>query len=422
MKKNYVFTKNHCPNKIKSRDEAAARIDEEIKAARNYFYLRSDRRAAFDSLVAAVRSQTSLLCPTPGQGRPGWVAPIFLLNRLRNLAERQGQWLRRCDEWRPNGHGQGLRLEFRSLALHLLALYPVPGFMDVVWDLGAGPEAFRQQSWFIRLARGVSFRDLALPLTVTRRMEHHIRQAPHHYTVAQAVRYGETLGLGGSIPLACAIANSRLGQKVEHFEFWRTVILFFVNHAEMDVGLVTPIIDFVQSNKFAGEEILTAHGTGHRRAPWPDFSIKGRTPASIWRLVREWNADMTARRTRDFSWPASNIPGFRFVEYSNAEDGSREWTIRELASSAELYLEGRALRHCVHIYAPRCRRGETTIWSLRLRADGQEKRIATIEVNPRQGEIIQTRAKANSCAGPRAQEIVRQWATVAGLRVNPRSW
>ena len=100
----------------------------------------------------------------------------------------------------------------------------------------------------------------------------------------------------------------------------------------------------------------------------------------------------------------------------------REWTIRELLTSPELYLEGRSLRHCVFTYAPKCRRGETTIWSLRLRTDLHEKRMATIEVNPQKGEIIQTRARANSYAGEHSQEIIRRWAQTAGLQINPRSW
>ena len=110
------------------------------------------------------------------------------------------------------------------------------------------------------------------------------------------------------------------------------------------------------------------------------------------------------------------LPG-RFVENCEASH-QREWTIHELLTSAELYLEGRALRHCVYIYAPRCRRGETTIWSLRLRVNGQEKRMATIQVDPRKGQIIQSRSKVNSYAGPRSREMIRQWAANAGLKVN----
>jgi hypothetical protein len=405
----------------KRHDDAAARIDAEIKCVRNHFYSRPERLAAFDALVAILRSRTSFLRPTPGPARPGWIAAVFLINRLRNLADRQSQWLRSPHDWRPTG--ASLRLEFRSLASHLLALYPVPPFMDSVWDTPSGPGAFRRQVWWIRLARGASFRDLNLPFVFTRRMEHFTRQSPDHYTALQALRYGETLALGGNIKLACEITISRLGQKIEHSAFWRTVLLFFVNHPELHSNWVIPIIDFIEANKFAGEPIVTVHSVGQRQAPWPDFSIKGRTPTSMMRLVREWNADMTFKKPQEsFSWPASNIQGFRFIENCDQPEHQREWTIRELLTSPELYLEGRALRHCVFTYAPKCRRGETTIWSLRLRTDQREKRMATIEVNPRRGEIIQTRARANSYAGERSQQIIRRWAQAAGLKIHPRSW
>jgi hypothetical protein len=141
------------------------------------------------------------------------------------------------------------------------------------------------------------------------------------------------------------------------------------------------------------------------------------------RLVHEWNADLAGRKPgQNFTWPASNIRGFRFVEDTETGASQREWTIHELLTSADLYLEGRALRHCVYTYAAMCRRGETTIWSLRLRDNGREKRIATIEMDPRKGEIIEARTKANNCAGSRSQEMIRQWAALAGLQVNELCW
>src|SRR5262249_45680553 len=161
----------------------------------------------------------------------------------------------------------------------------------------------------------------------------------------------------GDPKLADKIAASRLGQKLEHSDFWRTVILFFVSYREMALNLVQPIVDFIQSNTFAGEEIVTANGTGYRKAPWPDFSIKGRTPASMMRLVEDWNADLTENKPqKSFSWPQSGIRGFRLVE--NSSEDQREWTIHELVTSSDLYLEGRNLRHCAYTYAPDCRRGQ----------------------------------------------------------------
>jgi hypothetical protein len=118
-----------------------------------------------------------------------------------------------------------------------------------------------------------------------------------------------------------------------------------------------------------------------------------------------------------FSWKNSNIQGYRFLEKRPEEEGDRDWTILELLDSCALQTEGRAMHHCVYSYADRCRRGETTIWSLRLRVKGHEKRIMTIEVDPHRRSIIQARAKCNRRPGGRSAEIVRQWAALAGLEL-----
>jgi hypothetical protein len=396
------------------KEQDAVRIDTALKRALDELSRQVERRAAFLRLVACVRAATPLLKPTPGRGTPGWIAPVFLLNRLKNLASRQSQWIRPCEAWHPQP--SNLRSAFRSLAHHLLNHYPVPGFMDLVWDLADSPEGFRQQSYYIRLGRGVSFRELNLPLVLVRRMEHYVRGAPDHYSLSQALRYGETRGLGGSEGLAREVASGRLGQKIERPEFWRTVLIFFVVHPEMKLEHVNPIVDFIHANKFAGDEVLTDRGTEVRSAPWPDFSIKGRTMKSILRLVSAWHADLGISKGRRWlSWRKSGIPGYRFLERRPGEEGDRDWTILELLDSGALYAEGRAMHHCVYSYANRCHWGQTTIWSLRLRVDGEEKRMATIEVNPHRRSITQVRAKCNLRPGVRSAEIIDQWATQAGL-------
>lgn len=401
----------------RKKERAAARIDEAIKTALDQLDHPAQGRAAFLGLLECVRGRTSLLKPTSGRGTPGWVAPLFLLNRLRNLAIRYSHWIRPCETWQPATGN--LRPAFRSLAVHLLTYYPVPAFMDSAWDLPDGPEGFRQQSWFIRLGRGASFRSLNLPLTLTRRMEHFVRQAPDHYSVPQALRYGETRGIGGGEKLAREIAVGRLGQTIERWDFWRTVLRFLVNHPEMQLEHVNPIVDFIHANKFAGDEVLTADGIESQTAPWPNFSMEGRTSKSILRLVSAWHGDLgITKQTPWCSWRKSGIQGYRFLEKRPGEEGDRDWTIVELLDSSALLAEGRAMHHCVYTYANRCRRGETTIWSLRLRAAGEEKRMVTIEVDPYQRSIVQARARFNRWPGSRSGEIIRQWAAWAGLQLN----
>ena len=300
--------------------------------------------------------RTPLLRPTLGHGTPGWTGPVFLINRLKNLAARQSHWIRPCESW--HARASNLRPVFRSLAHHLLTHYPVPGFMDSAWDLPNGPEAFRQQSWYIRLGRGVRFRALNLPFVLARNMEHHVRRAPDHFSLSQALRYGETRGMGGSDILAREVAVGRLGQRIERPDFWRTVIAFFVAHPEMSLEQVNPIVDFIHANKFAGDEVLTAGGLEIRDAPWPDFSINGRTLKSILRLVLAWHADLAISENGAWcSWRKSGIQGYQFLEKRPEEEGDRDWTIMELLDSGAPQAEGRAMHHCFYSYADRCRRG-----------------------------------------------------------------
>lgn len=404
------------PNKenFSKRHNELHRIDAEIKAALNYFEEYPERRAALERLLKCVRSHTELLKPAPGQGSVGWARVVFLINRLRNLAARQRHWIRPPEAWRaPEGN---LRLVFRSLAHHLFAFYPVAAFLDSVWDLPPGPEGFRQQAWYMRLGRGASIRELNLPLALTRKMAHYLRLTPDHYTSTQALRCAEVRGLGGSVALAREIVLGRLGRKIEYPEFWRTVLWFFIKYPELPIPQVNPIIDFIQENKFGGEEILTEHGPERRKPLWPGFSMDGRTPASILRLVDGWHLDLGGKkRAGSFAWRPSGIQGYYFLE--KLEETDREWTIRELLDSDALFLEGRAMRHCVYTYVNCCGKGQTTIWSLRLQDKEGEKRMATIEVDPRKRTIIQARAKCNQRPGPRSREIMRQWAARVNLRI-----
>jgi hypothetical protein len=139
---------------------------------------------------------------------------------------------------------------------------------------------------------------------------------------------------------------------------------------------------------------------------------------SILRLVLAWHADLAIGKNGAWcSWRKSGIQGYRFLEKRSEEEGDRDWTILELLDSGALQAEGRAMHHCVYSYAGRCRRGETTIWSVRLRIDGHEKRIVTVEVNSYRRSIIQARAKCNRRPSGRSGEIIRQWAAWAGLEL-----
>jgi len=87
------------------------------------------------------------------------------IDALSALAKHHDSWLRPVEQWDPQTHNS--RRQFSSLARHLLAKYPVPGFIDSVWFKENTPEAERQQDWFMQIGGGNSPRHLDLPVRLT---------------------------------------------------------------------------------------------------------------------------------------------------------------------------------------------------------------------------------------------------------------
>ena len=137
---------------------------------------------------------------------------------LLALATHHKRWIRPVEEWEPTGTSPLPR--FSSLARHLLAAYPVPHFMTSVWLEGRSVEARRRQGWYLHIGSGRNIRTADLPLPYTKKMAHEFLQAPDHFTVEAALRWGQVRGLGGSKELALAIAATRLGRSFESEDFW----------------------------------------------------------------------------------------------------------------------------------------------------------------------------------------------------------
>lgn len=279
--------------------------------------------------------------------------------------------------------------------------------MDFVW---ADNDA-RQHGWFIDLGRGAKLRALDLPIPLTQRMEHFARQAPDHFSPIEALRYGEILGLGGSEHLARQVLRTRLARNADNSDFWRSVLIFLINHPSFPVWQIWRLIDFLHAIKFSGERILTPSGLCDLPPVMPDFSMKGRTVESLLRIVqRLYDGDLV--------WQPSGIAPFL---HSEEREGARlEWSIVELLNCAALYAEGRAMSHCVSTYALDCRDGDCFIFSLRLRINEKVKSMATIEVNARTRSIRQFKARRNAPPGASSHRVMRRWAEAQklGLALN----
>jgi hypothetical protein len=291
---------------------------------------------------------------------------------------------------RPCGHPLVIVHAFTQ---HVFGTYPTPRFLASAWFT----DNALHQRWFIAIAQGASLRSLNLPIALTRRMGHLFLATPDHYSIVHALRRAELLALGASPALVTAVLATRLGSDLSD---WRRRLTWLACVEDLDLDQVGPIIDF-----------LHAHA---------ELDLRGRTYASVMRLVEEWHAWLAKQRGNLVTWKPTRWHGLTIpIPATRRQPRASEWTIHELTDSREVLLEGRAMRHCVASYVRYCRSGSSSIWSLRFRWLDEEhaRSILTIEVYPALRRVGQIRGPHNSRASPAHHDLVRQWATSQNLRM-----
>lgn len=374
----------------------------------------SAQSAAFARLLRAVHRRSDLLRPRTHVGGADRDGRDDVLAGLLALAT--CDWLRPVEGWEPAG--AGLRPQFGSLVGHLLAAYPVPAFLASAWPRESSAEAWRHRGWYLHVGAGRNIRHVDLPLAYTKRMAHHFAQAPDHSSVAEALRWGQVRGLGGSAGLARAVASTRLGRSFEAEDFWATVVMFLVAHPEVGLADVGPVVEYLHHRRFVPEEVLADDGELLPLGPpQPDLAMKGRTPRALLRQVGEWRRRPKGpRKLAAMAWPPSGIGGYGRAEADDAAS-PRRWTIRELTRGDELRREGEAMRHCVATYAGACARRATSIWSMRFEHGGRRFRVMTVEVDPATRTIRQARRRGNAPPNEKALGVLRRWADQEALRL-----
>ena len=196
------------------------------------------------------------------------------IDGLVAVAAHHRDWLRPVEDWNPI---RGSRLpQFASLPQHLFARYPLPDFMTSVWFRGRDAVSPKQQGWYKHIGLGRSIRTVELPLAYSKRMAHHFMQAPAHFSVEMALRWGQIRALGGSEALANSIAATRLGRSFEHEDFWKTVIQFFVNQPRLEISHIGPIIDYLHAQRFVPPAAFIDEGElGPPDPPQRNLTMKG---------------------------------------------------------------------------------------------------------------------------------------------------
>jgi hypothetical protein len=143
--------------------------------------------------------------------------------------------------------------------------------------------------------------------------------------------------------------------------------------------------------------------------------MKGRTPESVLRAMREWHRSLALGRAKSIAatWGPSGFPGFEWED--GAGEDRRVYRIVELRTASELVAEGRAMRHCVASYIGSCSSSRTSIWALRKSIEnGRDIRLVTIEVNNLRQAIVQVRGQCNRLPSEGELAILERWSEAGG--------
>jgi hypothetical protein len=149
----------------------------------------------------------------------------------------------------------------------------------------------------------------------------------------------------------------------------------------VDLAQIAPIIDYIEQQRFASQDVFLATGVVERHGPLhPGFTMRGRTPASLLRQMEAWHSALAKMEQPKTAWPPSGIEDFEFAEGAERSGNLKVWTITELLSTKALIGEGRRMKHCVATYAQSCVRGVCSIWALELVTFAGRTKVLTLEV------------------------------------------
>ena len=283
--------------------------------------------------------------------------------------------------------------------------YHVPGFMFQCWFGKEEGEVIEHKQWFLAIARGHSLYKNYLKGVLTKAAIHDfVCNSKPEYSIAHNVWRAKMKCMGASDKIIASFVCTDKVRNMCHNEFWDGVILFYARNPMGD-NEFNETFDYIRN----------------RRDNDPDFFMKGRTLQSVIDLSNEWHREVIYCKVNkgDDFWLPCGIEDYEAkerVHVSKDVHYTRTWHIREIISSKRLREEGKAMHHCVGSYVSMCKSGSAAIFSMSSATKIEsEKRVLTIEINPKSKTVLQSRGKFNAAPDENAKRILNKWMSDNGL-------
>ena len=332
--------------------------------------------------------------------RTGLLHRPELIMSVAAVAERYFGQVRDLASWTPKS--SNVFRQLTSLVRHLFDRYGnIPDWLIESWTrLTLTEDGVNLPDLTLHLGQGHSLRSFpGLPVRLSKRLEHGMRQAPAGCTFREALRYAQ-LAARDALDWWGVVMESRLGRApLLDDEFWLTVVDFFVATPMVDPRHFGPVCDWIQQKRSVG--------TGDEPAQ-PGFSLKGRSMASVLAQTEQWHQGLARQRRQ--SGGVAPAPNTRWTGLPVAGFTAGPVRIEQLLAFGQLQEEGQALNHCVATYFNSCRQGRCGIFSLTV--DGA--RALTLEVAADR-TVVQVRGKHNRWMNQAERAWITQWLDQARL-------
>ena len=316
------------------------------------------------------------------------------------LTKRYPARVREVADWNPKS--SNVYRQLMSLVQHLFDRYGnTPSWLIESWTRPTLVEdGVNLPDLTLHLGQGNSLRSFpGLPVSLGKRLEHGMRQAPAGCTFREALRYAQ-LAARDALAWWGVVMESRLGREpLVDDDFWLSVVDFFLATPMVDPHHFGPVCDWIEQKR--------SLGTGAEPAQ-PGFSLKGRSMASVLAQTEAWHYGLNRMRRQaggvlpdaSISWPGLPVPDY---EAGNVR-------IVQLTTYGQLMNEGQALHHCVATYLSSCRRGRCAIFSLTVA--GRHSLTLEVEANR---TVVQVRGKHNRWMTDAEEICIKLWLDQARL-------
>jgi hypothetical protein len=189
--------------------------------------------------------------------------------------------------------------------------------------------------WYILVAQGHSLHEKLGPIGFCRRETHHFVNAPAEVTSSvRALWYAVAMAESGDSEVALRISRSKIaGLRADQY-YWLHVARFFARNPS-SVLEMSDLIDFLNAQY---EEC-------------GDYSLDGRTLASVRRRMHEWHHALHAGAVVcGRSWKGHPLADAQYETLG--PNGPAIWRFHQIKTDAALFREGERMHHCVVSYHP----------------------------------------------------------------------